>query len=94
MAVKIGLWKWLLVFVRGVVGRILPMKTYLKIDVTGLSDRHIAALEMFIAKFKAGAFEHGDLQRGKDWTPDMLGESIDLNFYQIFQLLDILEEHK
>lgn len=71
-----------------------PSVNYMLIDTTGLSDRHIAALELFIDKFRKGALEHGDLQSGKDWTPDMLSERIDENFYQIFQLLEILETSK
>ena len=64
------------------------MKT-LTVDVTGLSDRHIVALERFIAKFRAGALEHGDLKPGKQWTPDMISEQVDTVFYLIFEMLEI-----
>lgn len=64
------------------------------IDVSGLSERHQDALELFVEKFKAGAREHGDLAKNKDWTMDMLMEQLDHSFYQIFQLLDILENSK
>jgi hypothetical protein len=67
------------------------MNKLLEIDITGLSERHVAALEVFIDKFKKGALEHGDLQRGKRWTPDMLSERIDENFYAIFELLELLD---
>ena len=63
---------------------------YIEVDVTELSERHIRALELFIQKFKKGAIEHGDLQAGKNWTRDMLDESIDDSFYRIFQLLELL----
>jgi hypothetical protein len=59
-------------------------------DVTGLSDRHIEALEFFIDKFVKGAREHGDLVAGKDWTLDRLEENVDDAFYTIFMLLDML----
>ena len=62
----------------------------IEVDVTELSERHIRALELFIQKFKKGAIEHGDLQAGKNWTRDMLDESIDDSFYRIFQLLELL----
>lgn len=60
----------------------------LTIDVSKLSERHIRALKFFIAKFVAGAEEHGDLEPDKDWTLDMLGEVTDLAFYGIFMILD------
>lgn len=67
-------------------------RTHIRVDVTDLTPRHIEALERFIAKFKSGAALHGDLIKGKDWTKDMLDETIDDCFYRIFQLLDILEK--
>lgn len=64
------------------------------IDVSDLSERHQKALVMFVEKFRAGAKQHGDLVKGKNWTADMLSERVDDNFYAIFQLLEILEnEH-
>ena len=64
---------------------------YIRVDVSNLSDRHIKALKHFIAKFRKGALEHGDLAPGKDWTPDMIDEMSDFGFYLTFQLLDIME---
>ena len=64
----------------------------LQVDLTGLSEHHIRALQMFIDKFIAGAREHGDLEPGKDWTPDMLYEEVDRSFYTIFMLLDRMKE--
>jgi hypothetical protein len=60
----------------------------LVLDVEGLSEDHIAALETFFEKFKAGALEHGDLHFGKDWTDDALHEVIDLSFYMTFMILE------
>lgn len=62
--------------------------SHLTIDTTGLSQRHIDALKMFIEKFIAGAKEHGDLSAGKDWTLDSLQETCDLAFYLLFSILD------
>lgn len=61
------------------------------VDVSGLSERHQAALVLFVQKFKAGAKEHGDLVKDKDWTMDILMEDVDGAFYRIFKLLDKTE---
>lgn len=62
------------------------------IDIRELSPRHQAALSRFVAKYKAGAREHGDLQQGKQWTTDMLNEQVDQSFYMIFELLELEEQ--
>ena len=59
------------------------------IYIGDMSDRHKKALLIFIAKFKKGALEHGDLQPNKRWTKDMLDEAVDKSFYEIFELMDI-----
>lgn len=63
--------------------------SHILINVDGLSDRHVRALRRFADKFIRGAREHGDLHAGRKWTRDMLDESLDKSFYEIFTLLDM-----
>lgn len=64
------------------------------IYVGDLSTLHQKALELFVAKYRKGAAEHGDLQRNKKWTRDMLDEATDLAFYTIFQLLEMADSEQ
>lgn len=59
------------------------------IYVGDLSERHQRAIAKFVEKYRKGAAEHGDLQRNRKWTKDMLEEVCDLSFYAIFELLEM-----
>ena len=63
------------------------------IYVGDLSTRHQRALELFVKKYRKGAAEHGDLQRNKKWTRDMLDETLDLSFYVLFELMEMEDSH-
>lgn len=56
-----------------------------------LSEKHQQALRLFVDKYRKGAAEHGDLERNRKWTKDMLDESIDLIFYHVFELMSLMD---
>jgi hypothetical protein len=59
------------------------------IYVGDLSQQHQRALRYFVSKYRKGAADHGDLERNKKWTREMLDEGCDLAFYVIFELLEM-----
>jgi hypothetical protein len=64
------------------------------IYIGDLSERHKRALVLFVEKFKKGALEHGDLRLNKQWTKDILDEAVDKSFYEIFELLNLLDSEE